>query len=189
QERMTAARPGGGPDLGAAALPALGRAAGRAGWRAPTARRLLFGYTLLAPPAPHALLLVGVPFLFSLYPPARDASVSHPVGSCVGLGNFRANLESGTFYVALRNSVIFTVVAAVFKGLLGTTLAFLLLQPFPGRKIVRGLVVIPFTLPIAISVLGWKWMYDSQFSLVNWVLSRLGLIGAYGTEGWPVWLG
>jgi multiple sugar transport system permease protein len=81
------------------------------------------------------------------------------------------------------------VVAAVFKGFLGTTLAFLLLQPFWGKKFIRGLVVIPFTLPISISVLGWKWMYDSQFSVINWFLSKIGLIGSYGSASWPVWLG
>src|SRR5438046_10086609 len=32
-------------------------------------------------------------------------------------------------------------------------------------------------------------MYDSQFSVINWVLSRAGLIGAYGSESWPIWLG
>ena len=84
---------------------------------------------------------------------------------------------------------MFLVVAAILKSLLGTSLAFLLLQNFKGRKIVRGLVVIPFTLPIAISVLSWKWMYDSQFSVINWVLSRMGLIGQFGTAGWPIWLG
>src|SRR2546430_13887679 len=73
------------------------------------------------------------------------------------------------------------------KGFLGTTLAFLLVQPFKGRRVVRGLVVIPFTIPIAISVLGWKWMFDSQVSVLNWALSGLGLLGEYGTPGWPVW--
>src|SRR2546430_15633194 len=75
------------------------------------------------------------------------------------------------------------------KGFLGTTLAFLLVQPFKGRRVVRGLVVIPFTIPIAISVLGWKWMFDSQFSVLNWALSGLGLIGEHGTPGRPAWLG
>ncbi len=182
---------GGGAPEGArvAAVPITGRVARGAWWRTATARRLAFGYTLLAPAVLYVGLLVGAPFLFSLYLAVSDANVGDPVASFVGLENFRAALESETFYIALRNSVVFTVVAFIFKGLLGTTLAFLLLQPFRGRKLVRGLVVIPFTLPIAISVLGWKWMYDSQFSLVNWALSRLGLIGDYGTPGWPVWLG
>jgi multiple sugar transport system permease protein len=130
-----------------------------------------------------------VPFLFSLYLALSDASVGDPVARFVGIENFRAALENATFYTALRNTVVFTLGAGILKGLLGTTLAFLLMQPFHGRKVVRALVVIPFTLPIAVSVLGWKWMFDSQFSVVNWALSRLGVIGAYGSPDWPVWLG
>ncbi len=182
---------GGAPVVGAQAAPVsiVAREGVRAWWRTPTARRLAFGYGLLAPAVLYVTLLVGVPFLFSLYLAVSDANVGAPVARFIGLQNFSAALESGAFYIALRNSIVFTVVAAIFKGLLGTTLAFLLLQSFRGRKIVRGLVVIPFTLPIAVSVLAWKWMYDSQFSVINWVLYRLGLIGAFGTPGWPVWLG
>jgi multiple sugar transport system permease protein len=149
-------------------------------WRTPTARRYLFGYTLLAPAVLYVGLLVGLPFVFSLYLAMSDASVSSPVARFVGIDNFMS---------ALRNTVVFTVGAGILKGLLGTSLAFLLLQPFKGRKVVRALIVIPFTLPIAVSVLGWKWMFDSQFSVINWALSRLGLIGSYGSPDWPVWLG
>jgi len=158
-------------------------------WLSHGARRLMFGYTLLAPAALYVMLLVAAPFLFSLYLAVSDANVGDPIAHFIGLENFRAAWEMELFWLALRNSVVFLVVAAVLKSLLGTSLAFLLLQNFKGKKLVRGLVVIPFTLPIAISVLSWKWMYDSQFSVINWVLSRLGLIGQFGTEGWPIWLG
>jgi multiple sugar transport system permease protein len=158
-------------------------------WRTPVARRYLFGYTLLSPAVLYVGLLVGVPFVFSLYLAMSDASVGDPVAKFVGLENFRSALQNQTFYVALRNTLLFTASAGVLKGLLGTTLAFLLTQQFVGRRIVRALIVIPFTIPIAISVLGWKWMFDSQFSVINWALSRLGLIGGYGSESWPIWLG
>jgi multiple sugar transport system permease protein len=158
-------------------------------WRTPTARRYLFGYTLLAPAVLYVGLLVGVPFVFSLYLAMSDASVGVPIARFVGVENFRAALENSTFYVALRNTLVFTLGAGVMKGLLGTSLAFLLIQPFRGRKVVRALIVIPFTLPIAVSVLGWKWMFDSQFSVINWALSKLSLIGQYGSPDWPVWLG
>src|SRR2546429_8686108 len=169
--------PGGG---GARALP---------GWRPPPARRYLFGYTLLAPAVLYVGVLVGAPFLFSLYLALSNASVGAPVARFVGLENFTSALETGVFWAAVRNTLVCPGGAAVMKGFLGTTLAFLLVQPFKGRRVVRGLVVIPFTIPIAISVLGWKWMFDSQFSVLNWALSGLGLIGEYGTPGWPVWLG
>lgn len=177
------------PRVRAAVVSAPGRTVGVGRWRTQSAQRLMFGYALLAPAALYVLLLVGAPFLFSLYLAVSDANVGDPVARFIGLENFRSAVEMDTFWIALQNSVVFLVVAAVLKSLLGTSLAFLLLQDFRGRKLVRGLVVIPFTLPIAISVLSWKWMYDSQFSVINWVLSRMGLIGQFGTDGWPIWLG
>jgi multiple sugar transport system permease protein len=188
---MTASPLHGGPDPMARAAvvsPPVRSAAGDR-WLSQSVRRLVFGYTLLAPAAIYVLLLVGAPFLFSLYLAVSDANVGDPVARFIGLENFRAAWEMDTFWIAFRNSVLFFVIAAILKSALGTSLAFLLLQNFKGKKIIRGLVVIPFTLPIAISVLSWKWMYDSQFSVINWVLSRMGLIGQFGTEGWPIWLG
>ncbi len=188
---MTVGRRGGGSEVGTAvgAGPVVGRVGVRAWWRTPTARRYAFGYTLLAPAVLYVLLLVAAPFFFSLYLAVSNANVADPVADFVGLENFRAAVESETFRLALWNSLVFTVVAALFKSVLGTSLAFLLLQPFPGKKLIRGLVVIPFTLPIAISVLNWKWMYDSQFSAINYILSRVGVIGTYGSPDWPIWLG
>jgi multiple sugar transport system permease protein len=171
------------------AVTVRGRVGVTPGWRTPTIRRYVFGYTLLAPAVLYVGLLVGVPFLFSLYLAMSDATVGDPVARFVGLENFGAALQMSAFWIAVKNSLLFTIGAGILKGLLGTTLAFLLLQPFRGRKVVRALVVIPFTLPIAISVLGWKWMFDSQFSVINWALSRLHLIGAYASADWPVWLG
>jgi len=127
--------------------------------------------------------------VFSLYLAMSDASVGVPVARFVGLENFKTAVENASFYTALRNTIVFTVGAGILKGLLGTTLAFLLVQAFRGRKVIRALVVIPFTLPIAVSVLGWKWMFDSQFSVINWALNKAALIGPYGSPDWPVWLG
>jgi multiple sugar transport system permease protein len=168
-------------------------AGGRVDWlrwrRTPTARRYLFGYSLLAPAVLYVLLLVGLPFLFSLYLAMSDATVGDPVARFVGFENFRAAWQNSALLTAIRNSLVFTIGAGIMKGVLGTTLAFLLVRPFKGRKVVRALIVVPFTLPIAVSVLGWKWMFDSQFSVINWALSRLHLIGEYGSPDWPVWLG
>ncbi len=111
---MTVASQGGGPDpmVRAAVIPAAGRSRTRAWWRTATARRYAFGYALLAPAALYVLLLVGAPFLFSLYLALSDANAGELTSSWVGLENFRSALESDVFWIALRNSVVFTVVAA-----------------------------------------------------------------------------
>jgi multiple sugar transport system permease protein len=149
-----------------------------------TRQRYFFGYSLLAPAMVYMAVLVGVPFFLSLYLSLSDASVGSRTARFVGLANFFAIFEDGTFRLALRNTVLFTVVAGVFKGLLGTLLAFLLMQEVRGKKLIRSLVVIPWTLPVAISALAWKWMFDSQFSAINWVGTHLHII-----RGWPIWLG
>ena len=147
-------------------------------------QRLSFGYSLLAPAVIFMAVLVGAPFFFSLYLSLSDASVGSPVARYVGLQNFQAVFQDSVFRLALRNSVVFTVIAGIFKALLGTLMAFLLVQEFRGKKLVRSLVVLPWTLPITITVLAWRWKLDSQFSAVNWVGTHLHLI-----HGWPNWLG
>lgn len=147
-------------------------------------QRLTFGYALLAPAILYMVVLVGAPFFFSLYLSLSDASVGSPVERFVGLQNFVAVFHDSVFRLSLRNTVVFTVVAGILKGLLGTLLAFLLTQEIRGRKLIRSLVVLPWTLPVTISALAWKWMFDSQFSTVNWIGTRLHLI-----HGWPNWLG
>ena len=160
-------------------------AGGRVAWRGTVTRqRLTFGYSLLAPGVLFMVVLVGVPFFFSLYLSISDASVGQPVARFVGLQNFWAVFQDSVFRLALRNTVVFTAIAGIFKALLGTLLAFLLIQEVRGKKLVRSLVVLPWTLPVAISALAWKWMFDPQFSAVNWVGTHLHLI-----HGWPNWLG
>ncbi|HEX9245536.1 MAG TPA: sugar ABC transporter permease [bacterium] len=163
-------------------LATAGRAAARHGTF--TRDRLVFGYALLAPAVLYMCLLVGLPFFFSLYLSLSDATVGSQVARFVGFQNFVAIFQDSTFRLALRNTVMFTVVAGIFKGLLGTLMAFLLIQEVAGRKFIRSLIVLPWTLPVAISALAWKWMFDPQFSAINYVGVRLGLI-----HGWPNWIG
>src|SRR5262245_30310194 len=113
---MTASSSSGGPDAAGARAAAISiGSAGPSSWlRSQTGRRLAFGYLLLATADLYVLLLVGASFFFSLYLALSDANVGDPVANFIGLENFRAALESDVFYIALRNSIVFTVVGAVF---------------------------------------------------------------------------
>ena len=159
-----------------------GRPSGSRGGRTPTVRRYVFGY---CPARPRRALRRRcwwrLPFLFSLYLALSDASVGEPVARFVGLENFTAALENGTFWTALRNSAGLHDRRGHHEGPARHHPGVSPAPELQGKKIVRGARGDPVHLPIAISVLGWKWMYDSQFSVINWALSRLDLIGAYGT--------
>lgn len=144
----------------------------------------VFGYALVAPAIIYIALLVGYPFAIALWFTVSDATVSQPIGPFTGLDNLRIVLDDDIFRRALLNTFIFTIVSQVLQMILGTTLAFLLLRKFRGRRIIRGLIMVPFTIPIAIGVMAWTWMFNPTYSVINWIGIHAGLF----TEG-PNWLG
>jgi multiple sugar transport system permease protein len=146
----------------------------------------LVPYVLITPATLYMLALLGYPFVLALYFSLSNASVQESVTSFVGLKNYGNIVGDAQFQKALLNSFIFTFGSGVVKGILGTALAFLLLRHFPARKVVRGFLMLPWTLPIALSVLAFKFgMFDPQFSVVNWIGAHLGLIHS----PYPNWLG
>ena len=144
----------------------------------------VFGYVLVAPAIAYIVLLVGYPFAIALWFTVSNATVSEPIGPFTGLDNLKIVLDDDIFRRALLNTFIFTIASQVLQMILGTTLAFLLLRKFRGRRIIRGLIMVPFTIPIAIGVMAWTWMFNPTYSVINWLGSHAGLF----TEG-PNWLG
>jgi multiple sugar transport system permease protein len=147
----------------------------------------LLGPMLVAPAILYIALLVGYPFLLALYLAMSDANVATVgLGNFVGLDNFISLLQAPQFLIALRNTLLFTLVSAIFKGLFGTTLAFLLAENVPGTKFFRFVILLPWTVPIVLSSIAWKWMLDTQYSIVNWLGHAVGLLKP-GIN--PNWLG
>jgi multiple sugar transport system permease protein len=144
------------------------------------------GVALLAPAVAYILLLVGLPFTLALVLSVTDSSAGSLDFSFVGLANFVSVLDSPGFQRALRNTLVFTVVSQVTVIVLGNVLARALLKPFRGRGLVRFLVLMPWAAPISLATLGWLWIFDSTFSVVNWLLKVAGYLGP---GDWYYWLG
>jgi multiple sugar transport system permease protein len=145
----------------------------------------VLGYLLIAPAVFYVLLLVGVPFVLALRFSVTDVSTGGDLsGEFVGLDNYIDVMQTPLFRTALRNTFIFTFGSELIKGILGLALAFLLIQPFRGRTLVRSLIIIPWAMPVAISAIAWRWMFHSQYSVINWVLNN-----AHLTDRYPQWLG
>jgi multiple sugar transport system permease protein len=104
-----------------------------------------------------------------------SAQVARP-GMFIGLGNFVALWRDDVFWETFWNSLVFTGAAVSLKTVLGLAAALLLHQPLVGRHIYRGLILLPWIIPTAFSTLGWWWMFDPLYSVINWTLVRLGVI-------------
>lgn len=143
----------------------------------------VIGYLFISPALLLLLTLVAYPFCIALYFSVSNTMVGVP-GSFVGLRNFINLLHNDIFLQTLKNSFIFTSVSVFFKTVLGLTLALLLNQKLWFKKFIRGAILLPFVIPTALSTLGWWWMFDSLYSVVNWTLYHLGLIGSPYELNW-----
>lgn len=141
---------------------------------------------MLAPAMLYIILLVGFPFLLSLYYSVSDATVASREVHFVGLENFRRIVESGTFWLSLRNTIVITIVSQFFVVVLANILATALLADFRGKWPVRLLILLPWVAPISLGSIGWLWIFDSIYSVINWTARAAGLLGP---NQWPIWLG
>ncbi|AEI75620.1 ABC transport system permease protein y4oQ [Cupriavidus necator N-1] len=144
------------------------------------------GRAMLAPAVIYIALLVGFPFMLSIYYSLSDATVGSQVLHFVGLENFRRVLESNTFWRSLRNALVFTLVSQVLVVVLAKMLAMALYQDFRGKWLVRLLILLPWVAPISLGTIGWLWIFDPVYSIINWTLAAVGVLGP---RNWPVWLG
>jgi multiple sugar transport system permease protein len=130
---------------------------------------------LLLPTIALLGLFIAYPFIEGVRLAVTDTKVGIP-GHFVGLQNFEKIWSDDIFRVAVQNTCIYTAVATVFKLALGLWLALLLNNHFKGKAFTRAFILLPFIIPTVLSTLAWKWMFDPTFSVINWMLFRLGLI-------------
>jgi len=147
-------------------------------------RRL--GRLMLAPAVIYITLLVGFPFLLSIYYSLSDVTVGSQTLHFVGMQNFRGIVQSAAFWRSLRNALVFTLVSQLLVVVLAKILALALYADFRGKWLVRLLILLPWVAPISLGSIGWLWIFDPVYSIINWSLRALGVIGP---DTWPIWLG
>ena len=146
----------------------------------------LLGGVMLAPSIVYIAALVGLPLLLAIYLSLSNATTGSPSLQYVGLTNFIRAIDSSIFRSALTNTFIFTFISEILVIVLGNILALTLQQKFAGRALVRFLILLPWAAPFALGAIGWKWMFDSLYSVVNWMLRAVHILGP---REFPQWLG
>jgi len=159
----------------AAVLPGTQAVAARGGGLRRFARRKSTIAFLMALPL-IALIggLVVYPALYSVHLATLNKSMEH----FVGLGNFDFLFKRDLFWMVVKQSCIFAVTAVLFKALIGFCVAhFVHNVPAKGQRKWRGMLLIPWVIPPAMSTLAWFWLFDPSYSAFNWLFEHMGLQG------------
>ena len=128
-------------------------------------------------------VLVIYPALYSVH----LATLNKSMTKFVGFGNFEFLFKRDTFWMVVKQSCIFAISAVIFKALIGFIVAhFVNNVPAKGQRKWRGMLLVPWVIPTAMSTLAWLWLFDPSYSAFNYTL---GLFGAgpipwLGEAGW-----
>ena len=115
--------------------------------------------------------LVIYPACYSIYLSMLNRSQTH----FIGLGNFKFLLSRDVFQMVVEQTAIFALSAVLFKALIGLVTAHLINNlPAKGQRKWRGMMLVPWVIPLALSSLGWWWLFDPTHSAFNYVIEELG---------------
>ena len=138
-------------------------------------REWLFAFILLLPSLTMLGAFVAYPFLRGIWLSLTDAVVGRE-GAFVGIDNFIKLWNDSIFRRAAQNTFVYTAAATVLKLTLGMLVALMLNNLMGFKRFLRASMLLPWIVPTVLSTLAWKWMFDPTFSIVNWLLFRLGFI-------------
>jgi multiple sugar transport system permease protein len=140
--------------------------------------RNALGFLFMFPATVLLVLFLTYPLGLGVWLGFTDAKVGRP-GEWVGLENYEFLWGDAVTRLALFNTMFYTVIASVLKFLLGLWLAILLNEKLPFKTFFRAVILLPYIVPTALSAIAFWWIYDSQFSIISWVLMKMGLIDKY----------
>lgn len=140
--------------------------------------RNALGFVFMFPAAVLLILFLTYPLGLGVWLGFTDAKVGRE-GVWIGLENYQFIWEDAVTRLALFNTLFYTFVASVVKFFLGLWLAILLNERIPYKNFFRSVILLPYIVPTALSALAFWWLYDAQFSIISWVLIKLGWIDNY----------
>lgn len=171
----------------------------RSAWTRLQTNRNWLGFWFMMPAAAFLILFLAYPLGLGVYLSFTDVRVGR-AGEWVGFENYewllgltpvsdflgvisnelfgtKFEIEGDpTFWLSVFNTLLYTVVASAIKFAIGLYLALLLNRHMPFKAIIRAVVLIPFIVPTVLSAIAFWWIFDTQFSILTWMMQGLGVI-------------
>ena len=159
-------------------------------------RKSTIAFLMALPLIVLILTLVAYPAGYAVYLAMLNKSMTR----FVGFGNFDFLFGRETFWMVVYQSCLFAITAVIFKAIIGFVVAhFVHNIPSKGQRKWRGMLLVPWVIPPAMSTLAWLWLFDPSYSAFNWILAGFGIdrIPWTGETGWArfsvilvnVWIG
>ncbi len=145
---------------------------GPGGLRKLMRRKSTIAFLMTLPLLTVMIALVAYPSVYAIYISMLNRSMTR----FIGLGNFTYLVGSDRFWMVVCQTSLFAITAVALKAFLGFAAAhFVYNLPAKGQRKWRGMLLVPWVIPGAMSVLGWRLLFEPSFGAFNWILERLGM--------------
>jgi multiple sugar transport system permease protein len=137
-------------------------------------RETLVAWSFLGPTMLHLAVFSFVPVLATVWLSFHDWNLVAPDKPFIGLANYRALAHDALFATTLRNTALYVLyVPITMAAALG--LALLLNRRRRGERFLRAVMFLPYVTSVVAIGIVWQWMFNPDFGLINYVLTRVGL--------------
>lgn len=146
-----------------------------------TRKKLIIGLLFILPWLIHLGVFIGYPIVISFYYSFTDYSLlSAP--EWIGLDNYKELLnEDDVFKIVVKNTLWYVIVVLPLNLIVALIIALLLDNKIKLLSFFRALFYAPHLLPIVVVGLVWRWIFNGEYGILNYILSSLGIYA-------PPWL-
>ena len=137
------------------------------------------GLLFALPAFVYMLIIVGYPIISNIILSVQDVTVKNlarGTKNFVGLDNYIALFRDEVFRLTISNTLKFTVYSLLFQFIIGFALAVFFNKNFSFAKPVRGLLMIPWMIPMTVTALIFKFIFSTDVGIINYLLRSLGII-------------
>lgn len=135
------------------------------------------GYLFIIPALLVLIVLALYPTLKTIYYSFREYDLIFRINEFTGLRNYSRLINDSDFISSFFNTIIFTITTVFFEGMIGLIIALVINRNFKGRGLVRASILVPWAIPTVITSLMWKWIYNTDYGILNLILMKLSIIG------------
>lgn len=161
----------------------------RSGWRSIRLSEVSFAWLLVAPAVLIIAAVVALPLVYSLWlsftdvnllrtggPAVEAFGIRLPLYRWVGLKNYLQVFSDALYWDSLWRTLYFVGAFVIEATLVGLGMALVLNERFPGRPLMRSLLLVPWSLSRIVVGLLWIGILDFEFGAFNGYMQRLGLL-------------
>lgn len=138
-------------------------------------RNGLSAYLFLSPTLLVFIVFIMFPVLFSLYLSFHKWNMFSSETTFVGIENYARIISSDEFWLVFKNTVIYTIGTLPLNMAVSLAVAYYLNKKIAGKKFLRAAYFTPVVISPVAAALIWRWIYEPNFGLLNYMLSWAGI--------------